>query len=259
MHENTIEATILDARPTTLKYSGDNITLTWRNVNSPSKYDWLGIYMPSDSPINEYIGYILLSTCPTWTTGTCSLNIPLINMRSSYKFRIFKGVFVNLTTNLNVTKNNSKFGNLNDIISLDKEGNPLPSILKQLAVSAVIHFYNYNEPTQIHLALTSKEDAIRVMFITRDPIKSKVRFGTDEDGLEMVVDTKIATYSQTDMCDEPASSVGWRDPGYIHNAIMEGLSYGSRYYYQASKYGFKKSIKKSIWIVLLFFNSNMYY
>ena len=227
MQKGIIEATTLDARPTTLKYSGDNITLTWRNVDSPSKYDWLGIYMPSDSAIDEYIGYILLSTCPTWSTGSCSLQIPLINMRSPYKFRIFRGAFINATANLNVLKNK---------IKLDKEGNPLPIASRQLAVSSVIHFYNYNEPTQIHLALTSNEAAMRVMFVTRDPIKSKVRFGTGEDDLQMAVDAKITTYSQNDMCDEPANSTGWRDPGFIHNAIMGGLSSGSRYYYQASEF-----------------------
>jgi hypothetical protein len=86
LHESLIQATTLDVMPTTLQHSGNNITIILKDVHLPSEFDWLGIYMPSTSLDDQYIGYILLSSCSTWKTGTCSLQIPLINMRSPYNF-----------------------------------------------------------------------------------------------------------------------------------------------------------------------------
>lgn len=228
LHGASSESVILDARPTILQHSGENITLAWKGVNLPTKYDWLGIYTPPTSPDDQHIGYILLSSCSTWTTGACSLQIPLVNMRAPYSFRIFRGVFVNVSASTNVTGSN----NGATTISLDREGNPLPDVTKRLAASPVVQFSNYNEPTQIHLALSSDETAVRVMFVTRDPLRSQVRFGEDGDELGNTVDATSVTYSQIDMCDEPASSYGWRSPGYIHNVVMGGLNPGSRYFYR---------------------------
>lgn len=234
VHRHSVGAAApsLDARPSTLKYSGDNVTIAWKDIDSPSKDDWLGIYSPPTSANDQYIGFIILSTCPTWSRGAGSMKIPLVNMRGPYNFRIFRGISV--TLNATSSRNVNRSNNRSTTTALDKEGNPLPDVSTLLAISQDIHFSNYNEPTQIHLALTSNETAVRVMFVTKDPVRSKVRFGSGEDNLETTVEANFVTYSQIDMCDEPASSVGWRDPGYIHDAVMEGLIYGGRYYYQAS-------------------------
>ncbi|XP_073391958.1 probable inactive purple acid phosphatase 2 isoform X2 [Physcomitrium patens] len=233
VHRHSVGAAApsLDARPSTLKYSGDNVTIAWKDIDSPSKDDWLGIYSPPTSANDQYIGFIILSTCPTWSRGAGSMKIPLVNMRGPYNFRIFRGISV--TLNATSSRNVNRSNNRSTTTALDKEGNPLPDVSTLLAISQDIHFSNYNEPTQIHLALTSNETAVRVMFVTKDPVRSKVRFGSGEDNLETTVEANFVTYSQIDMCDEPASSVGWRDPGYIHDAVMEGLIYGGRYYYQA--------------------------
>lgn len=250
IYKSTTRATILDARPIILQNSGDNITLIWKDVHSPSKHDWLGIYMPSTSFDDQYIGYILLSSCPTWTTGACTLQIPLINMRSGYNFRLFKGDFANVTNpkinaisikyigiqsgttalSKNGATNESKSNSIP--IKLTKNKSQLPNVSKKLATSPIIQFSNYNEPTQIHISLISNKSAMKVMFVTKDSIKSKIRYGGDQDELGNSVDATSLTYSQRDMCGEPATSIGWRAPGYIHNVVIGGLNYGSRYYYQ---------------------------
>lgn len=74
------------------------------------------------------------------------------------------------------------------------------------------------------------------MFVTRDGKESFVKYGPTWDKLDSVVATEVARYEREDMCDAPANdSVGWRDPGFIHDGVMLDLKDGKRYYYQVIK------------------------
>ena len=74
---------------------------------------------------------------------------------------------------------------------------------------------------------------MRVMFLTRDDIKSYARYGLHEGELNSVAGAHSDTYTRSEMCDEPANtSLGWRDPGHIHDIVMQGLEPGKRYFYQ---------------------------
>uniref|UniRef100_A0A0C9QQA8 Purple acid phosphatase n=1 Tax=Wollemia nobilis TaxID=56998 RepID=A0A0C9QQA8_9CONI len=207
----------LEAFPKTLNRSGDNVTLQWKGIPSPSDMDWLGIYSPADSADDNFIGYIFLSSCPTWKEGSGSVELPLINLRSPYEFRVFhwdKSQITNTTP-------------------VDSDHNPLPSTAHLLAKSESVTFRNLNDPAQLHLAFTSNEDEMRVMFVTKEEIKSYVRYGSDEGELDEVAEAESLTYKQSEMCDAPANTtLGWRDPGYIHDAVMQGLKPGKRYFYQ---------------------------
>ncbi|KAH9331987.1 hypothetical protein KI387_004095, partial [Taxus chinensis] len=205
----------LEAFPKTLNASGDNITLEWKDISSPSDLDWMGIYSPPHSADDHFIGYIFLSSCPNWKKGSCSINLPLINLRSPYEFRIFHWD--------NSTRTKPVHG----------DRNPLPPTSHRLATSQAVTFRNLNDPAQLHLAFTSNQDEMRVMFVTKDNIKSYVKYGLKEEGLDEVVEAETMTYKQSDMCDKPANtSVGWRDPGYIHDAVLLRLKPGNRYFYE---------------------------
>jgi hypothetical protein len=109
----------------------------------------------------------------------------------------------------------------------------LPGTKHLLAASKEVQFESGRGPEQVHLALTGKEDEMRVMFVTHDGKKSSVKYGLDPDEMDRVVDTKVVRYEREDMCDSPANhSIGWRDPGYIHDGVMTDLDQGKRYYYQ---------------------------
>lgn len=206
-------ALTFEVSPTLLKYSNSNITLQWKDLISSSKSDWIGIYNPADSDDNHYIGYILLSSYSEWAQGSGQWTMPLINMREPYQFRLF----TNKT--LNATIKNQELS--------------LPSTSHRLAVSENVNFENFNEPTQVHLSLASGNEKMNVMFVTRDPIKSYVRYGSNNNKLDLQMETSFLTYRQSDMCDSPAnSSYGWREPGYMHNAMMDNLGPGQLYYYQ---------------------------
>ncbi|XP_073021449.1 probable inactive purple acid phosphatase 2 [Primulina eburnea] len=199
-----------------LSKSGDPITIRWSGVDSPSKLDWLGIYSPSNSSHENFIGYIFLSTSIGWRSGSGSLTFPVVNLRSKYQFRIFHW-----------TKSEV------DVTRLDNDHNPLPGTKKLLAESEEIEFEPGCGPEQVHLALTGKDGEMRVMFVTHDGEESFVRYGLTRREMGRVVGTRVSRYEREDMCDSPANeSVGWRDPGFIHDGVMINLEIGKRYYYQ---------------------------
>ncbi|KAL8161454.1 hypothetical protein V2J09_012943 [Rumex salicifolius] len=204
--------------PKTLQKPGDTVDVRWSGVYSPSKLDWLGIYSPTNSSNPDFIGYFFLSASPTWQSGQGSLKFPLVNLRSPYQFRIFRW------SESEITSKTKK----------DHDQNPLPGTRHLLARSDELRFDNPNSPEQVHLAFTEKEDEMRVMFVTGDGRGSFVRYGEDENDLVAKAPTTVVRYEREDMCDSPANqSVGWRDPGFIHDGVIQNLKKGKRYYYQA--------------------------
>ncbi|XP_031492308.1 probable inactive purple acid phosphatase 2 [Nymphaea colorata] len=206
----------LDVHPKILNKSGDSVRIEWSGIPNPYALDWLGVYNPASSDHKNFIGYVFLSSSPNWKSGSGFIDLPLLNLRSSYQFRIF---------NWNESEINKKHR--------DHDQNPLPGTRHLLATSEEVSFANYNDPAQIHLAFGSNDDEMRVLFITRDGIKSFARYGLKRDELDEIAEASTTTYSRSDMCDSPANSDGgWRDPGNIHDAVMKNLKAGARYYYQ---------------------------
>ncbi|KMZ75028.1 hypothetical protein ZOSMA_11G00490 [Zostera marina] len=89
-------------------------------------------------------------------------------------------------------------------------------------------------PEQVHLALTERENEMRVMWITGNKDECFVEYGRRKEGkLEERIKAVLARYEISHMCDKPANtSIGWRDPGWVHDAAMTGLKRGTRYYYR---------------------------
>lgn len=206
----------ISVTPKTLSKSGDLVTIQWSGIPSSNKLDWLGIYSPPNSLHDNFIGYIFLSSTPEWESGSGSISIPLVNLRSGYQFRIFRWTEAEVIPDL-----------------VDHDHNPLPQTKHLLAESEEIGFEPGRGPEQVHLALTGREDEMRVMFVTPDGKESYVRYGLTRDGLGQVLKTRVVRYEREDLCDAPAnSSIGWRDPGYIHDGVMLNLEKGKKYYYQ---------------------------
>eukprot|EP00249_Psilotum_nudum_P019448 c27256_g1_i1 orf=818-2812(-) len=217
LYRHKTAALTFDVFPKILNHSGDAVSVQWNDLSFPSDLDWIGLYMPPDSDDDHYIGYELLSMCSGWALGSCIFNMSLVNMREAYQFRLFRGEISNTT----------------EPTPMDEDNNPLPSTAHCLAVSQNIEFLNFNEPTQIHLSLTSSSGQMRVMFVIRDPLQSYVRYGPETDRLDSTTEASFMTYRQFDMCDAPANTnKGWREPGYIFDGLMENLEPGKQYFYQ---------------------------
>ncbi|PRQ40681.1 putative phosphodiesterase I [Rosa chinensis] len=201
---------------TTLSKSGDSVLIEWSGVDSPSKLDWLGIYSPPSSRNHHFLGYKFLSSSPTWQSGSGSISLPLINLRSNYSFRIFRWS----ESEINPKRH-------------DHDNNPLPGVKHLLATSPELAFESGRVPDQIHLSYTDRLDQMRVMFVTPDRDDRAVRYGLSKDSLDDVAAARVSRYELQHMCDWPANhSVGWRDPGFVHDGVMTNLKSGRRYYYK---------------------------
>lgn len=138
---------------------------------------------------------------------------------------------------------------------MDQDHNPLPGTTHLLAESQRVRFGLTRGPEQIHLAFTDKEDEMRVMFLTEDGGgKQYVRFGERKNRLHEVVAASMARYEREDMCESPANgSIGWRDPGWIHDGVMTNLKKGVRYYYQVNNVIIKVNWVHTHVVKILFF------
>ncbi|XP_074339624.1 putative inactive purple acid phosphatase 2 isoform X1 [Apium graveolens] len=202
--------------PKKLYKSGDPVTIKWSGLDSPSQLDWLGIYSPPNSKSPHFIGYFFLSNSSTWQSGSGQITFPVINLRSNYQFRIFRWVESEI-----------------DPTHQDNDHNPLPGTKHLLAKSEELEFESGRGPEQVHLALTGRDGEMRVMFVSNDGKESVVKYGSGQDRLDMVVGTRVGRYEREHMCDSPANiSIGWRDPGYIHDGVMVNLKKGVQYYYK---------------------------
>ncbi|KAH0469219.1 hypothetical protein IEQ34_002451 [Dendrobium chrysotoxum] len=205
----------LTVSPKALTKSNHSVHIQWSGIPSPSSLDWLGIYSPPESANDNFIGYLFLNSSPSWPSGAGELRIPLVNLRSNYTFRLFrwKPEEVNYRHR-------------------DHDHNPLPGTRHRLAESEEVGFEGASAPDQVHLAFTDREDEMRVMFLTGGGEEEFVRYGL-EGKMDSIVGTKVTKYERKDMCDFPAnSSLGWRDPGFIHDGIMTNLEKGKKYYYR---------------------------
>ncbi|KAF9674378.1 hypothetical protein SADUNF_Sadunf10G0121100 [Salix dunnii] len=214
--KTSLSEVTISVTPTTLQKSGDIVTVSWSNVDSPSKLDWLGLYSPPDSPHDHFIGYKFLSSSPSWKSGSGSISLPITNLRSNYSFRIFHWTESEINPKLH-----------------DHDHNPLPGTAHLLAESDVVGFEPGHGPEQIHLAYTDVEDEMRVMFVVGDGEERNVKWGERDGEWSRVSVARVVRYEREDMCDAPANgSIGWRDPGWIHDGVMKDLKKGVRYYYQ---------------------------
>ncbi|KAD4983131.1 hypothetical protein E3N88_19802 [Mikania micrantha] len=199
-----------------LSKSNNLVRVNWSGVDSPSQLDWLGIYSPPNSSLRNYIGYLYLNTSQNWQSGSGSITIPLINLRSKYKIRVFRWT----ESEIIPTRQ-------------DHDHNPLPQPKHLLAETEEFGFESGYGPDQIHLALTGETGEMRVMFVSGDGKENVVRYGLSSDRMDWVVGTRIGRYEREDMCDAPANnSVGWRDPGFIHDGVMVSLEPRKRYFYK---------------------------
>lgn len=216
-----IQSATITLSPKTLNKSGDSVLIRWSGVDSPSELDWLGIYSPPNSPHDNFIGYKFLSSSPSWQSGSGSISLPLTNLRSNYSFRIFRWTESEI---------NPKHQ--------DHDRNPLPGTRHLLAQSDELTFRSLHGPEQVHLAYTESLSEMRVMFVAGDGDKRYVRYGERiGEWLDLVV-ARVARYEREHMCDSPANtSLGWRDPGWVFDAVMKNLKGGLRYYYQVIDVG----------------------
>ncbi|DAZ94411.1 TPA: LOW QUALITY PROTEIN: hypothetical protein N0F65_003440 [Lagenidium giganteum] len=94
---------------------------------------------------------------------------------------------------------------------------------------------SFNTPKHGHLALTTKSDAMAIMFNSASKRLPRARYGLSPSELTKVRTGNSTTYEARDMCHAPANQTAqrlFRDPGFMHTVIMSSLQPERRYFYQ---------------------------
>ncbi|CAO2192242.1 unnamed protein product, partial [Urochloa humidicola] len=225
IHRTTIEmdpSAYVRATPSLLGEQGDDtewVTVKYGRTK-PSVDDWIAVFSPSNfnsgtcpNP-TRYPYEPLLCTAPIkfqhanfsanymyWGKG--SIRFQLINQRSDFAFALF-------TNGLE---------------------NP-----KLVAVSEPIAFKNPKAPVYPRLAQGKTHDEMTVTWTSGYDISEAypfVEWGPVGGAVQPArTPAGTFTFNRGSMCGEPARTVGWRDPGFIHTAFMRNLWPNREYYYK---------------------------
>ena len=177
--------------------NGEFITVSWSGVSDPSNGDWIGVYSPSTTNVMEHypIKFQFANHSAGWPSSSGSLRFQLLNLRADYIFTFMRGGIYSPTL---------------------------------AATSSVVSFTDYNKPFQIHTTVTDQPEYIMVMWNTLDSSTPQVYYGLDSAAADLhTVAAETTTYTADDLCGEPATTLGWRNPGLLHSAVIGPLKPGA--------------------------------
>ncbi|CAO2202664.1 unnamed protein product [Urochloa humidicola] len=224
VHRTTVEmepSAYVGATPSLLGEQGEDtewVTVKYgRTV--PAVDDWIAVFSPANfisgscpNP-SRYPGEPLLCTAPIkyqyanysanyiyWGKG--HIRFQLINQRSDFAFALFAGGLENP---------------------------------KLIAVSDPISFKNPKAPVYPRLAQGKTHDEMTVTWTSGYDISEAypfVEWGAVGSSQPARTPAGTLTFNRGSMCGEPARTVGWRDPGFIHTGFMRDLWPNKEYYYK---------------------------
>ncbi|KAM9958260.1 hypothetical protein ACTFIW_001121 [Dictyostelium discoideum] len=203
--------TTISVTPGLVENSNDQVTISWSGIVKPTTNDIVAIYSPSTASVTHPWGYIKLSQSSSWKSGSGSVSLPLLNVRSDYIFRIWSPVVNSSSPILNIFPNVT---------------------LTLLATSTAVTFKNPNAPDKSSLAFTNSTSEMRLMWISGTNDSPICYYSSDPNSLSNSVTGITVTYAISDMCASPANDTNYfRNPGYIHDVVMTGLLPNTTYYY----------------------------
>ncbi|KAL7606318.1 hypothetical protein Lser_V15G17390 [Lactuca serriola] len=243
------ESACITANPLLMGCQGEDTE--WVNVevktSEPSESDWVGVFSPANfnssdcysESTNELqdngpyictapIKYMFAnhSNHDYTTTGKASLTFQIINQRADFSFALFSG------------------------------GLQSP---KLISASSPISFANPKAPLYPRLAQGKTWDEMSVTWTSGyniDEATPFVEWGwEDQSQTKKLSPAGTLTFSRSSMCGEPARTVGWRDPGFIHTSFLKDLWPNTMYTYRM---GHKLTNGSFIWSKLYSFNSSPY-
>ncbi|GMF11067.1 unnamed protein product [Phytophthora lilii] len=197
--------------------------LAWVEVtfspDSIANHDLVAVYLVDSEesndvegdPLSDFVDYVYANESRVLDSGVHSIVFgPLVNMRASYQFKY-----------------------LREVAPVDAD-RPVFSVLGESPFVEMVR--GHTEPLQIRLDLTGNAGEMRVTWISGQIFGPSVRFGpAASGGLQFRAEATTVTYDALDMCSGRAttrSSVFFRHPGYIHQAVMTELIPGQKYIYR---------------------------
>jgi hypothetical protein len=225
--DNTIS---LDAAPKALPNSGSWVTVTWEGVRDPSGTDFIAAYaVPFEKDVElepsrlapvkyQYAAY---ADPKHLESGSGQIKFRLVELSGDYRFGFFRG---NITRGVLAAWSS-------DVVTVgERKGKKDDEIILR--------------PLQLHLALTSKPSEMRVTWKTSGleapaaDASLQVQYyakdsGSPKDNSNWASSSATSmTFDKEDLCGEPAQSVGFVAPGYVHTAVMRGLAPATTYEYK---------------------------
>ncbi|KAL1333786.1 hypothetical protein HN51_062649 [Arachis hypogaea] len=219
----------------------------WVTVNvyhpDPSADDWVGVFSPAKfnsstcPPVNDpkevtpYIcsapikyKFVNYSNSMYTKTGKASLKFQLINQRADFSFALFSGGLLNP---------------------------------KLVTVSNFISFVNPKAPLYPRIAQGKSWDEMTVTWTSGYDISEATPFveWSIKGKTPMQSPAGTLTFGRNAMCGSPASTVGWRDPGFIHTSFLKELWPNKVYTYRL---GHLLSNGSEIWSKQYSFKSSPY-
>lgn len=97
----------------------------------------------------------------------------------------------------------------------------------------IVTFENINQPLRRRIVPTGALGEFKLLWSSATSKTPTLKWGTSSGVYTHIVAANTTTYTRADMCGAPANTTGWRDPGLIHSALLQGVDkYASqRLYY----------------------------
>jgi len=96
-------AASLKVSPSTEISNGEEVTVSWSGVTSPSSKDVVVLYCPPDAEPDHYLDYVNVSSVETYLKGYGEFDVRLWNLRKECQFRYYRsGNYTTLAAESNV-------------------------------------------------------------------------------------------------------------------------------------------------------------
>ena len=196
------EYAILDVSPQLIN-NDDMVTVTYKS-DAPSSYDWIGAYSPADVDITTTVP-VKFAWCDEdanyFEEKTSKVTFNLTNLRADVKFYYFTN---SLTYPVEVGESNQ-----------------------------LVTFENINEQLRPRMVPTGDPDVFSLLWSSATSTKPVVHWGTASGEYTSSASASTSTIDRSEMCGEPANTIGWRDLGLIHTAKLSGMAAieGDKIYY----------------------------
>lgn len=212
--------------------SGDDgwFEVRWNGIPAPGEgdtNDLVALFATSENPVQigkqvpiSYI-YPFLIDQNGWKQGKGSYKFYIMNYFSDIQAVYVRGG--------NVVPPNGPQGSSAGSAPGSSAPNTMGSVVDQgtLTVNS-----NKTGPVRKVLAYANDPSAVRVTWSAPHATSPVVYYGTSPKSLNNSVAAEASTFSASDMCTPPATTVGYLSPGTQLSAEMTGLEPNTRYYYR---------------------------
>lgn len=185
---------IFDINPVLIN-SGDVVTVSFHS-STPRANDWIGAYSPiidfDDLKETVPVKYGWASIDPLYLeTGYGNLEFNMTNLREDIGFYYF--------TN----------------------GLSFPIFVGQ--ARKTVKFINPNQPLRPRIVATGDYDILQLVWSSATSTDPILKWGINPGVYDHIINATTLTIDPNDLCGEPATTIGWRDLGLIHNAYFNGM------------------------------------